>query len=142
VIESTQQSGFVLDASAILEYLTDVRDRRSAIKPILEGPDTHCLTLEFCDLEVLAAVRAMVLRGDVSVSRAVRSVKTYHDLPLTRHGHGPLLPRIWELRANFSPYDAAYVVLAEVLDAKLVTADDRLRLAARTHTRLDVVPER
>jgi len=28
-----------------------------------------------------------------------------------------LLPRIWELRQNFAAYDAAYIALAEALNA-------------------------
>jgi hypothetical protein len=38
----------------------------------------------------------------------------------------PLLQRIWELRDNVTPYDSAYVVLAEQLDAPLLTFDRRL----------------
>ena len=34
--------------------------------------------------------------------------------------------RIWALRKNLSAYDAAYVALAEVLDAPLLTLDARL----------------
>ena len=41
-------------------------------------------------------------------------------------GHGPLLTRCWELRANLTVYDAAYVALAEATIATLVTADRRL----------------
>jgi len=37
-----------------------------------------------------------------------------------------LLHRIWQLRHNFSVYDAAYIVLAENLGATLVTRDGRL----------------
>jgi predicted nucleic acid-binding protein len=33
--------------------------------------------------------------------------------------------RIWELRDNLTPHDAAYVALAEALDATLLTADAR-----------------
>jgi predicted nucleic acid-binding protein len=40
-----------------------------------------------------------------------------------------MLVRIWELHANLTPYDAAYVALAETIDATLVTADRRLSLA-------------
>ena len=37
-----------------------------------------------------------------------------------------LLPRMWELRANVSGYDAAYIATAESLDSALVTSDARL----------------
>jgi predicted nucleic acid-binding protein len=37
-----------------------------------------------------------------------------------------LLPRVWQLRHNFSAYDAAYVGLAEKLRAPLITRDGRL----------------
>ena len=36
------------------------------------------------------------------------------------------LGRVWQLRANVSAYDAAYIALAEALGARLVTADRRL----------------
>jgi predicted nucleic acid-binding protein len=41
---------------------------------------------------------------------------------------------MWKLRNNFSASDAAYVVLAEALDAELLTADDRLAKSVRAHT--------
>jgi predicted nucleic acid-binding protein len=34
--------------------------------------------------------------------------------------------RIWQLRHNMWPYDAAYVALAEGLDAELVTVDGKM----------------
>lgn len=37
-----------------------------------------------------------------------------------------LAPRAWELRANLSIHDAAYVALAELADATLVTLDGRI----------------
>lgn len=45
---------------------------------------------------------------------------------MRRYQHTPLLPRIWELRHNMWPYDAAYVALAEVLGAELITLDAKL----------------
>ncbi len=38
----------------------------------------------------------------------------------------PLLPRVYALRNNITPYDAVYVALAEALNCPLVTADARL----------------
>jgi predicted nucleic acid-binding protein len=48
------------------------------------------------------------------------------DLPLDRYSHEFLLLRIWELRHNLTAYDAAYVALAEALDAPLLTCDRAL----------------
>ena len=42
----------------------------------------------------------------------------------------PYLPRVWQLRHNFSAYDAAYIVLAEKLGAAIVTRDARLASAS------------
>jgi predicted nucleic acid-binding protein len=48
------------------------------------------------------------------------------DLPLRRYRHDALVPRIWELRENFSAYDSAYLALAEVISddgVPLLTAE-------------------
>ena len=37
-----------------------------------------------------------------------------------------LLGRMWELRDNVTPYDAAYVAVAEELDVALITGDARV----------------
>ena len=81
---------------------------------------------DFIDLEILFAVRSRLGRGQLSQRRADQAVSGLADLPLVRYRHLPLVPRIWELRHNLTPYDAAYVALAEALDAPLVTLDARL----------------
>ncbi len=48
-----------------------------------------------------------------------------------------LLPCIWRLRRNLTAYDAAYVALADALDATLLTRDGKLaRAAGRTRVEL------
>ena len=54
-------------------------------------------------------------------------------------GHLPLLDRIWELRENVTPYDAAYVALAEDLGGTLVTADARLGRAPGPRCAIEVL---
>ena len=78
------------------------------------------------DVEVLHALRRLTLSGLVSESRCHRALKALSDLRVTRYPHAPLVHRIWELRDNLTAYDAAYVALAEALDAPLVTTDGRL----------------
>ena len=60
------------------------------------------------------------------------------DLPLERYSHTILLPRIWVLRQNLSAYDAAYVALAEVLGATLLTRDARISRASGLAARIEV----
>ena len=50
-----------------------------------------------------------------------------------------LLPRIWELRQNFAAYDAAYIALAEALNARLITCDRALASAAGRRARVDLI---
>jgi predicted nucleic acid-binding protein len=47
---------------------------------------------------------------------------------------------VWEAREQLSAYDAAYVALAEALDASLLTADARLARAPGLRCPVTVVP--
>ena len=130
-------SRFVLDASAVVEYLlrTPTGDRVEA-KVRAEGADLH--TPALCDVEVAAALRRGLLAGRLGPQRVAEAVEDYFDLPLTRHGHRRFIERVLELRNNFSAYDATYTALAEQLGAALITADERLATATRTHLAVEV----
>ncbi len=120
----------VLDASALLEWLLQTpageRVRQRIAAESLHVP--HLL-----DLEVAQVLRRFCAAGLVSSRRAEESLEALREVPLLRHAHAPLLPRIWSLRAHLSAYDAAYVALAEALDAPLLTRDARIS-AATGHT--------
>jgi len=60
-------------------------------------------------------------------------------LPVDRWHLSPLLPRMWELRENLTPYDAAYVALAELTGANLVTGDERITAAPRTRCEIRII---
>ena len=75
----------------------------------------------------------LVPSGEGSCSRI------FGDLALQRHAHDWLLPRVWELRHNFTAYDAVYVALAEALDAPLVTRDARLAAAPGHSARIEMM---
>ena len=78
------------------------------------------------DLEVGQVLRRLAREGAVSAQRGEEAIQDLLDLRVTRYPHFVLLPRIWQLRDNLSAYDAAYVALAEELDATLLTRDARL----------------
>jgi predicted nucleic acid-binding protein len=118
----------VADASAIVEYLL----RRSAqVAAVVEAGEVDLHVPELCDIEVAAALRRAVRRGGLALERARQALEDHLDLPLTRHGHAIFILRIFELRDNFTPYDATYAVLAHTLGASLLTADVPFGRAAR-----------
>jgi predicted nucleic acid-binding protein len=57
-------------------------------------------------------------------------------LPAERYPHTPLLHRVWELRHNFTAYDAIYIALAEETDSVLFTTDAKLRHGHRAQVRV------
>lgn len=129
---------FVLDASAVVEYLlrTPAGER---VEVTIRRADADLHTPALCDVEVAAALRRGLLAGTPGPQRAAEAVEDYLALPLTRHGHQRFIGRVLELRNNFSAYDATYSALAEHLRAALVTADARLASATRTHLAIEVV---
>ncbi len=84
-------------------------------------------------------IRRRLRSGHLDARRAELALADLVELPLRRVSHRPLLGRCWELRENLTVYDAAYVALAELLDAVLVTADARLAAAPGIRCRLDVL---
>lgn len=51
----------------------------------------------------------------------------------------PLLERMWQLRDNVAPYDAASVALAEKLSGPLITCDAELAVAPGTRCSFDLI---
>ena len=126
----------VLDASAAIDWLLQTPAGQRIEKRIYSRNETlhapHIL-----DLEVTQVLRRLAQQGVLAGRRADEAVRDLVDLRVTRYPHFVLLPRIWQLRHNFSAYDAAYVVLAERLGAALVTRDSRLAFASR-HAAVEV----
>jgi predicted nucleic acid-binding protein len=129
----------VVDASAVVEFLFQT-ERAAAIGATLQAAGVVLHAPALCDVEVTAALRRTLLASLASEDRVYDAVTDYLDLPITRHGHQALLPRILALRYNFSAYDATYVALAERLEAELLTADEALARAVESHTVVATLP--
>jgi predicted nucleic acid-binding protein len=131
----------IVDASAAAELLLGRPAGESVARHLREHAfDLHAPHL--LDLEVLSVLRRLVAARELPLARAEEAIEDLLDLPLERYGQHELIPRVWELRANFSPYDAAYVALADVIaddGASLLTADARLARAVAAHTGVRVV---
>lgn len=128
----------VVDASAVIELLLrsplGVRVGARLFDPAVALNAPHLL-----DVEVVQVLRRFEQRGELSPERGLAALRLFQALPIRRHRHEPLLTRIWALRANCTAYDAAYVSLAEALDAVLVTCDDRLGHAPGMRATVEVL---
>jgi predicted nucleic acid-binding protein len=91
------------------------------------------------DLEVASVLRRLVRLGVVDARRGGEAIVDLADFALVRFPHTPLLGRIWELRDRLTAYDAAYVALAEELNAPLLTLDTRLARAGGHRAKIDLV---
>lgn len=127
----------VIDASALVDMLLGAPAAEAVKKRLVAGGEPpqapHLL-----DVEVAQAIRRHAAAGEIDAERGRAALDDLGDFPLSRHGHHDLLPRIWELRRNFSAYDAVYVALAEALDAPLLTLDRRLARAVKRHTQVEL----
>ena len=128
----------VVDASALLEVLLNTSDA-GPVGDRLFGPGDSLHAPHLIDLEVAQVLRRYTLSGSMDPHRGRQSLEDFADIPLHRYPHDLFLPRVWDLRNNLTAYDAAYVALAEALDAPLVTRDEALARAGGHHARVEVL---
>lgn len=115
----------VIDASAVMEVLMatpsgfEIEEHLFVSGEPLAAP--HLI-----DVEVLHVLRRFHSAGLLTAERSGQALEDFGDLAITRYGHELLRPVMWRMRSNLTAYDAAYVALAEVLDAPVVTCDGQL----------------
>jgi predicted nucleic acid-binding protein len=125
----------VVDASALALALLDDGPLGETARDVLTG-DTDWVAPAHLITEAMSVIRGHVLGSKLSIERAEDAVEALAGLTIALSDCQSLLDRIWDLRHNLTSYDAAYVALAESLDAPLVTADVRLENAGITSAQI------
>jgi predicted nucleic acid-binding protein len=131
------KNAVVVDASAVFDLI-----RNTPLAPALGSrllrAEVALYAPAVIDLEILQTMRRYVLHHEMDLEQAKAAFSSYATLNIMRFAHDPFFFRIWELRANFTAYDAAYVALAEVLRIPLITLDARLAKSAPPTARVEL----
>jgi predicted nucleic acid-binding protein len=128
----------VLDASAAIEWLLQTPAGAKIDRRIF-SPSESLHAPHLLDVEVAQVLRRYVRHRTLTPQRGQDALDDLADLGLARYPHDFLIPRIWELRETLTAYDAAYVALAELLDAPLLTCDAKIASASGHRARVDLV---
>lgn len=124
----------VLDTSALVEFLVGADAVAERVREAVAGE--RLAAPHAVDLECASTLRGLARGGKLPAAEARRALDLLGQMNVRRYEHTALLPRIWELRDNLWPYDAAYIALAETLQADLVTVDRKLAAAPGTRCRI------
>ncbi len=114
----------IADASFLVMALGDDGPDGAQARERLRGEELAAPHL--VDVEVTSVLRRSVLTGAMTGQRAGQALQDLTDLAIERVAHTTLLPRVWELRDNLTPYDACYVAVAELFHAPLLTYDAKM----------------
>lgn len=96
---------------------------------LIADVELHAPTL--LDYEVASALRGHAMAGLLSDQRMADATDDFSALRIERYPLARMMRSVLDLKDNFTVYDAAYIVLAQALEAPLVTADTKLT-GART----------
>ena len=122
---------YVLDASVGIKLFIEEEDSDRVDALFQQFADDPAARLHVPTLfytECTNILWKVVRRGERSATDVQSDVRDLLSLALNRIDTVPLLPEILRLacKRDITVYDATYVVTAQSLDSKLVTADERL----------------
>jgi predicted nucleic acid-binding protein len=128
----------VVDASVLAVFYLSDDPRRAAVVDRLAVGDALYAPAHL-DAEVVSALRGLARVNPALEQAAPAALHHLAGLPVRRMPLAPLLDRMWELRANVTAYDAAYVALAEQLAAPVITCDAKLAAASGVRCTFDLI---
>lgn len=128
----------VVDASVLVVYYATEDPRRDTVTARLAAGDALFAPAHL-DAEVVSALRGLSRPSSTLRAGVPAALRHLAGFPLRRMHLAPLLQRIWELRDNLTPYEAAYVALAERLGGPLITCDGKLAGATGPRCALELL---
>jgi predicted nucleic acid-binding protein len=115
-----------LDASAARKMILR-HEGSDALAARVVGKDIHAAAL--IEVEVVSGLGRLQRRRRIAEDRAMIGLEWFLDLGIEKQHRLEITRRIFALRHRLSAYDAAYVAVAEWIEAPLLTADGRLSRA-------------
>jgi predicted nucleic acid-binding protein len=114
----------VLDASVLVSLLVGDPDA-GRFRPYAQAESEWAVPEHFL-IEALSALRGLWLNRQLDQPAFAEAGRRLAATALVVWPTRPLIPRIIELAANVTAYDAGYLALAESLGVPLLTGDGRL----------------
>lgn len=118
----------VIDASVLANVVGDDSDDGQRAREEFRAVGAVAAP-DLVDVETVAVLRKRWIAGTISDQRFSEAIGDLEQLELDRYPALAFMRRAYELRANVTAYDSAYVALAETLSCELLTADKRLASA-------------
>jgi predicted nucleic acid-binding protein len=128
----------IADASFLVMAIGDDGPDGAQARERLRGEELAAPHL--VDVEVTSVWRRSLLTGSMTEQRASQALQDLGDLTIERVAHTTLLPRVWELRGNYTAYDACYVAVAELFHAPVLTYDAKMAGAPGARCTFEVFP--
>lgn len=122
-------NGYVVDASVVIKWFIPEIHSEAAVQARWLRQRLHVPT--FLQLELGNVVAKKIRREELSRADGKTILKELRHLPLQRHADERLFPAAYDvaLDTRQSLYDCLYLVLAEVVDGRLITADRKFYTA-------------
>jgi predicted nucleic acid-binding protein len=128
----------VVDASVVANAVGDDSALGTAARTALRT-DPDIWAPDLVDVEAMSTLRRRWRAGMLTADQLEQAADDLRMLPIVRRPMIGLMRRAFELRDNVTPYDAAYVALAEGLGCTLVTGDRRLANAPSLRCTVEVI---
>lgn len=128
----------MVDTSLLVDVLLETEGTAPVRRRLFRDGQSLCAP-SLIRLETLEVLRKLTRAGRITEAAAHLAFVAFVRAPIYFYTEDVLIRRIRNLRHNLTTYDAAFVALAEVLNAPLLTRDERLAAVTGTRATIELV---